>query len=113
MLVIGDLNSYRNEDPITALKNAGYTDLINSFGGASAYSYLFDGQLGYLDHALANTSLMGQVTGVDVWHINADEVNLLDYNDPVLDSAEASMRPSQVRPNYTPRTPIALRITIR
>ncbi len=33
---------------------------------------------------------MGQVTGVDVWHINADEVNLLDYNDPVLDSAEAS-----------------------
>jgi hypothetical protein len=49
-LIIGDLNAYAKEDPITTIINAGYTDLIHKFGGASAYSYVFDGQAGYLDH---------------------------------------------------------------
>ena len=54
LLIIGDLNSYRMEDPITTLEAAGYTDLIEQFVGADGYCYVFDGQLGYLDHALAN-----------------------------------------------------------
>jgi len=102
VLIIGDLNSYRNEDPIRALEAAGYTDLIEKFGGDGAYSYLFDGQLGYLDHALANSSLLRQVTGVTEWHINADEVPLLDYNDSVRDApGEAPFaRESAARPLY-------------
>lgn len=79
-LIIGDLNAYAKEDPITAIKNAGYTNLIESLLGAYAYSYVFDGQSGYLDHALATTSLAAQVTGVAEWHINADEPIILDYN---------------------------------
>jgi predicted extracellular nuclease len=90
VLVIGDLNSYAREDPIVALETAGYTDLVQAFGGASAYSYVFDGQLGYLDHALANASMRPQVTGVAEWHINADEIPLFDYNDDVRDPGEAS-----------------------
>lgn len=88
-LIIGDLNAYAMEDPITALTGAGYTDLVRQFGGDEAYSFVFDGQLGYLDHALANDSLQPQVTGVTSWHINADEVNVLDYNDAVQDGNEA------------------------
>lgn len=80
-LIIGDLNSYAMEDPITAIKNAGYTNLIEQFSGADAYSYVFDGQFGYLDHALSNSSLTSQVTGVAEWHINADEPNVFDYNE--------------------------------
>ena len=80
VLIIGDLNSYAKEDPITALVNAGYTNLIERFIGAGAYSYVFDGQWGYLDHALANTALLEQVAGVAEWHINADEPSVLDYN---------------------------------
>jgi len=80
-LIIGDLNAYAMEDPITAIKNAGYTNLIESFIGADAYSYVFYGQAGYLDHALASASLASQVTGVTEWHINADEPAALDYND--------------------------------
>ena len=34
-----------------------YTNLIDHFQGTYAYSYTFDGQAGYLDHALANASL--------------------------------------------------------
>lgn len=80
-LIIGDLNSYAMEDPITALKGAGYTDLIRHFAGEeNPYSYVFDGQWGYLDHAMGTASLLGQVSGVAEWHVNADEPSVLDYN---------------------------------
>jgi predicted extracellular nuclease len=79
-LIIGDLNSYAKEDPIKALEADGYTNLAAVFQGPNAYSYVFDGQSGYLDHALANAPLVSQVTGVTEWHINADEPIALDYN---------------------------------
>jgi uncharacterized protein len=79
-LVIGDLNSYDHEDPIKALEAAGYTDLVKKYGGDLAYGYVFDGKVGYLDHALSNPSLTPQVTGAAEWHINADEPDILDYN---------------------------------
>ncbi len=79
-LIIGDLNAYAKEDPITQIINAGYTNLIHKFGGSSAYSYVFDGQAGYLDHSLASNSLTPQVLYTADWHINADEPISLDYN---------------------------------
>jgi predicted extracellular nuclease len=80
VLIIGDLNSYAKEDPIRALETQGYENLIERFVGANAYSYVFNGQWGYLDYALATASLSAQVTGVAEWHINADEPPILDYN---------------------------------
>jgi predicted extracellular nuclease len=79
-LIMGDLNSYAMEDPITVIKNAGYTNLIDAFLGSHAYSFVFQAQSGYLDHALSNPSLTPQVTGATEWHINADEPIVLDYN---------------------------------
>jgi len=79
-LIIGDLNAYAKEDPVDAIKNGGYTDLLQAYHGSDAYSYVFDGQSGYLDHALASETLRNQVTGVTEWHINADEPTALDYN---------------------------------
>ena len=79
-LIIGDLNSYDKEDPIDAILAAGYSDLIYNYQGEYAYSYVFDGQTGYLDYALASDSLVSQVTGTTVWHINADEPDLIDYD---------------------------------
>jgi predicted extracellular nuclease len=80
VLIVGDLNSYAKEDPITVLLRGGYTNLIEARVGQEAYSYAFDGQWGYLDHALASSALVPQVTGVTEWHINADEPSVLDYN---------------------------------
>ena len=79
-LILGDLNSYAKEDPIRTLEKAGFTNLVNSFVGADAYSYVFDGQWGYLDHALGSAGILAQVTGVTEYHINADEPSVLDYN---------------------------------
>jgi len=87
-LIIGDLNSYDKEDPIVVLTAAGYTDLSAIFNGESAYSYTFDGQIGYLDYALANPSLFEQVTGTTEWHINADESDLINYDTSFKQSAQ-------------------------
>ena len=90
VLLLGDFNSYAQEDPITALEGAGFTDLETALLGAAAYSFLFDGQLGHLDYALSSASLTPQVTGVGAWHINADENPLFDYSDEIRDTGEAA-----------------------
>jgi predicted extracellular nuclease len=93
-VILGDLNAYRNEDPIRIITvgsdgigdtDDDYTDLLDYLVGAGAYTYLFDGQLGYLDHALASGPLLPQVTGVATWSINADEIPVFDYNDEIRD----------------------------
>ncbi|MEE8602878.1 ExeM/NucH family extracellular endonuclease [Euzebya tangerina] len=103
VLILGDLNAYRNEDAIVTLENAGFADLLETEIGEDAYTYLFDGQLGYLDYAMANSPMADQVTGVTSWHINADEVPLLDYNDTVEDATERSFeRKSDALPLFAP-----------
>jgi len=79
-LIIGDLNAYTMEDPIRWLEAEGYTDLVEQYVGVGAYSYVFYGQAGYLDHALASSSMAGQVADASIWHNNADEPSVLDYN---------------------------------
>ena len=90
VLILGDMNSYAKEDPITTLEGAGYTNLIEQRNGREAYSYAFDGQWGYLDHALGSASINSQVTGVGDWHVNADEPSILDYNTEFKTPAQVS-----------------------
>ncbi|MCF2447034.1 ExeM/NucH family extracellular endonuclease [Dyadobacter sp. CY345] len=75
-LILGDLNAYAMEDPLRILATSGYTNQLP----ATSYSYVFDGQTGSLDHALASSTLATQITGTAKWHINADEPGVLDYN---------------------------------
>ena len=78
-LLLGDFNAYAREDPITALGEGGFINL-HTLAGENSYSYAFDGQWGTLDYALANAAMRAQVNDVTVWHINADELVVLDYN---------------------------------
>ncbi len=75
-LLFGDFNAYHKEDPLTTLETAGYSNLLPT----ASYSYVFSGQWGSLDHALANSNMFGQVTAAEKWHINSDEPSVLDYN---------------------------------
>lgn len=88
VLVLGDLNAYAREDPVRALADAGYVDLIAAHEGPMAYSYVFGGQWGYLDHALASPSLTRQVTGASTWHVNADEPPVLGYEPAFKSTAQ-------------------------
>ncbi len=80
VLLIGDFNAYAMEDPIAALEDADFTNLIDQFLGTDAYNYVFDGQWGYLDQALGSADLLPHITGVGTYPINADEPSVLDYN---------------------------------
>ena len=100
-LIIGDLNAYTREDPLSAFENAGLANLIES--SSDPYSIVFDGRAGALDHALATPSLVAQVVATIEWHINADEPRLLDYNlehgrDPGLFEANSPYRASDHDP---------------
>jgi predicted extracellular nuclease len=80
-LVIGDLNSYAKEDPIHLLAERGYADMIARFAdaGSGTYSYVFGGEAGYLDHALADAGAASRILAARHWHINADEPISLAY----------------------------------
>jgi predicted extracellular nuclease len=112
-LVMGDMNSYRNEDPIDTIEAGAddtigtaddFTDLLDALIGPSAYSYVFDGQIGYLDTGFASSGLLGQVAGITEWHINADEIPVFDYNDEIDDGSNESSfeRESASLPIYEP-----------
>ena len=119
-LIIGDLNSYDKEDPIDALiagsddtpgTGDDFADLLRVFEGETAYTYLFDGQLGYLDYALASQSMQGQVTGATAWHVNADEPDIIDYDTTFkMDAQDALYAPDQYRSSDHDAVIVGLRL---
>lgn len=74
-LIVGDFNSYAQEDPMDVYVQAGYNMLIED-----SYSYAYMGEFGSLDHVFASPSLVPMVDDAKVWNINSDEPPALDYN---------------------------------
>ncbi len=79
VLLTGDFNSYRYEDPIDVVTGAGFTDM-GPVLAPDQYSYVFDGGSGSLDHVLASPSMVGQLTGLTVWETNAVESSAYQYD---------------------------------
>uniref|UniRef100_UPI003748031B ExeM/NucH family extracellular endonuclease n=1 Tax=uncultured Microbacterium sp. TaxID=191216 RepID=UPI003748031B len=77
VFLLGDFNSYSQEDPIQKLRDFGFEPLE---AGTGKYSYSFSGQSGSLDHVLASPSARELVTGADIWNINAVEALALEYS---------------------------------
>lgn len=71
-LIIGDLNSYRMEDPIRTLIRAGWIDVTGQFLEPPVYSYRYFGEIGTLDYAFANPAMMEHIEDAVIWHINSD-----------------------------------------
>lgn len=80
ILIIGDMNAYPREDPVLTIVAAGYENVLAASAGTNAYTFVFRGESGALDHAFASASLLPQITAAGEWHINADEPPILDYN---------------------------------
>ncbi len=78
VFLTGDFNSYSQEDPMVLLKTLGWTNLPSDT--PDEWSYSFDGMSGSLDHVLANDAALAEVTGVDVWEINANEALAFEYS---------------------------------
>ena len=86
ILLVGDLNAYAKEDPLTTLNMAGYVNVASERNGPLSYSYTFRSRFGSLDHILANSSANELVTDIAEWHINSDEPVVFDYNDTLPNS---------------------------
>ncbi|WP_432995212.1 ExeM/NucH family extracellular endonuclease [Dactylosporangium sp. CA-233914] len=79
IFLVGDFNSYTQEDPMQVLYQAGYTDLASALDSGET-TYAFDGLHGSLDHVLANGPARALATGADVWQINAQEAIAYSYS---------------------------------
>ena len=78
VLMMGDLNAYRMEEPLQYLEQNGWQhlapkDVVHS-------SFVYRGRSGTLDHALASPQLKAKLQQFQHWGINADEPAVLDYN---------------------------------
>lgn len=80
ILIMGDLNAYTNETPIQNLINAGYEEQLVRFD-ANAYTYIYKGAKGILDHAMANSTMAEQITGAYAYHINTAGGYSYKYSD--------------------------------
>ena len=71
VLLLGDYNCYTQAQPIQTIVRAGYEDQLMRFC-PDDYSYVFKGEMGYLDRCFANPSMAAQIVRVRPWHVNAD-----------------------------------------
>ena len=78
-LIVGDLNAYAQEAPVRALREAGWQDAFAIAGIPAPYSYVYDGRLGRLDHALLSPAFARRLRGAAEWHVNADEAESSGY----------------------------------
>lgn len=74
--LVGDFNSYGQEDPLRVLYAGGYRNIAP----ADEWSYSFGGLLGSLDHVLLNPAARQRLTRADIWNVNAGESPALEYS---------------------------------
>ncbi|MEP6907015.1 MAG: ExeM/NucH family extracellular endonuclease, partial [Pseudoxanthomonas sp.] len=78
-LIVGDFNAYAMEDPVRMLRERGWKDAFAVAKVQQPYSYLYEGMVGRLDHALLSPALAKRLRGAAEWHINADEPDAEGY----------------------------------
>ena len=79
VLLVGDFNSYGQEDPLQVLYQAGFVNAEHHYGVTDS-TYVFQGLSGSLDHVLLSPSALERSTGATVWDINAGEALALEYS---------------------------------
>ena len=72
ILVFGDFNCEKGEDPITIIENAGYVEQLLKYD-ANAFAYCYQhSEPNLIDHVFANASMEEQITGAGVFHISTE-----------------------------------------
>lgn len=79
IVLIGQFNTYTHETPFAALGAEGFHNLAAELIGPTAYNHIGPEGAGTLDNILVNAALRPAVTGMGIWHINADEPAARDY----------------------------------
>ena len=82
-LIMGDFNSYYQEDPLDLMRANGLTSLVPD--DAQNYTFRYGTLIGALDHAFGTPEMADAITGAEPWAINSDEPVALDYPDANID----------------------------
>jgi len=83
ILILGDMNAYRNEDPIRSIREAGFVELVER-NTRPDYSFVFAGQRGTLDYAFSSASLGAKTDQAFIWHVNAAYPPRMDLPRPYM-----------------------------
>jgi predicted extracellular nuclease len=88
VLILGDMNAYRLEDPIVTMRRAGFTELMDTQLGfttqSKPYSFAWYGQHGTLDYAFSSDALLGRVRQAFIWNVNAAQPANMELPEPWL-----------------------------
>ncbi|MFC5369583.1 ExeM/NucH family extracellular endonuclease [Arcanobacterium bovis] len=79
VFILGDMNSYTEEDPLRTIENKGYVSIAKKYN-VKNHSYQFSGIIGSLDHGFANPAGEKMLVGADVWNVNAMEPAAFEYS---------------------------------
>ena len=71
ILLVGDYNSYTQEQPLQTIIQAGYEDMVMRYDSLG-YSYVYNSEAGYLDRVFASPTMAQQVVKVSPYHLNTD-----------------------------------------
>lgn len=83
--IVGDFNSYQQEDPMTLLASNGFVNLADSYLPKENFTAGFRGTMGSLDYVLANEEAKQLTTGLVQWHINSVSTDDFGYNNEAFD----------------------------
>ena len=71
IILVGDYNSYGQEQSLQMLVHAGYKDMVMAMDSLN-YSYSYNGECGYLDRVFANDKMQPYITSIQPIHWNTD-----------------------------------------
>jgi predicted extracellular nuclease len=78
--IIGSLNSYAKETPVTYLEGQRYFNVDAIFTGEDVYNSVRGGRLGTLDYALVNEELFFSISDATTLHYCSNEASAIDYH---------------------------------
>lgn len=84
ILILGDMNAYRNEEPIEAIRQSGFTELVEAENQHTTYSFTFYGQHGTLDYAFGSKALLNKVQRAYIWQVNSTLPGNMELPEPWL-----------------------------
>ncbi|MGM0433653.1 MAG: ExeM/NucH family extracellular endonuclease [Pseudomonadota bacterium] len=113
VVLVGDLNAYARETPLSLLEQAGYRNVLAGHPESPRSSYIYRAQSGTLDYILLAGKTEGTVEAAGIHPINADEPPLLHYSrearnglpEPVTVSAQEPWRASDHDPTWVDLKP--------
>lgn len=107
VIVVGDFNSYRLEDPARLMREAGFVNSAE-LSERDEYSYTFQGQLGSLDYVFFSNTIEHAITGVEAWRINADEPVALNFSRRFKNSRQQTLWYSEEKYRMSDHNPIVV-----